>query len=143
MSEQGASPAGWGGKGTGRLALVGVLLLLAIAGGIFGILSAFTGHFSSYDVVYADVPASGNGISSGSVVIFRDITVGTVSGLGRLLPGGIVQAKLHITPNDLAEIPSGVKADVEIATVFGTQGINLVAPASPSGSHLKSGQTIA
>jgi phospholipid/cholesterol/gamma-HCH transport system substrate-binding protein len=123
-------------------ALVGVVLLLVIVAAGYGIIAAFTGHFSSYDVVYADVPASGTGISPGSVVIFRDITVGSVGSLGQELPDGLIRVQLHMTPGDLATIPSGVKADVEIATVFGTQGINLVPQPSAAPGHLQVGETI-
>ncbi|HEY1831008.1 MAG TPA: MCE family protein [Acidimicrobiales bacterium] len=124
-----------------RHAALGLALLLVILAGVYFILGAFTGHFSSYDVVYADVPASGTGISNGSVVIFRDVTVGEVGSLGRELPDGLLKVTLHITPDDLSSIPQGVKADVEIATIFGTQGINLEPPATSSG-HLEAGQTV-
>lgn len=127
---------------THRFALLGVGLLLVVGAGVGLILQGFTGHFSSYDTVYADIPASGTGISPGSVVIFRDITVGAVAGLGRELPDGLLHVQLHIDPDDLSTIPSKVLADVEIATVFGTQGINLVPPPSSSSAHLLVGQTI-
>lgn len=123
-------------------ALVGVALLLVIVAAGGGIIAAFTGHFSTYDVVYADVPASGTGISAGSVVMFRDITVGSVGSLGQELPNGLLRVELHMTPDDLASIPSGVRADVEIATVFGTQGINLVPQAGAPAGHLRVGETI-
>jgi phospholipid/cholesterol/gamma-HCH transport system substrate-binding protein len=123
-------------------ALIGVALLLVIVAVGYGIIEAFTGNFSSYDVVYADVPASGTGISPGSVVIFRDITVGSVGSLGRELPNGMLRVELHMTPDDLASIPSGVRADVEIATVFGTQGINLVPQTDAPPGHLRVGETI-
>jgi phospholipid/cholesterol/gamma-HCH transport system substrate-binding protein len=123
-------------------ATVGVGLLLAVAALVYLVLSAFSGHYSTYDVVYADVPASGTGISSGSVVLFRDITVGSVGSLGHVLPNGLLRVQLHMTPGDLSSIPSDVQADVEIATVFGTQGINLVPPAHAEGGHLRVDQTI-
>ncbi len=113
---------------THRLALLGVALLLVTGAGIATILEGFGGRFATYDVVYADIPASGTGIATGSVVLFRDITVGTVATLGRELPNGLLRVTLHLDPSDLHAIPSGVRADVEIATVFGTQGINLVPP---------------
>jgi phospholipid/cholesterol/gamma-HCH transport system substrate-binding protein len=128
---------------TNRLALLGVAFLLVVAAGVTAILQGFTGHFSTYDTVYADIPASGTGISPGSIVIFRDITVGQVANLGRQLPGGLLRVQLHINPQDLTSIPSGVHADVEIATVFGTQGINLVPPPAPGPAHLAIGQSIA
>ena len=131
-----------GRSGVRTQALIGVALLLAIVAGGYGIIAAFTGHFSSYDVVYADVPASGTGISPGSVVIFRDITVGSVGTLGQELPDGLIRVQLHMTPSDLAAIPSGVKADVEIATVFGTQGINLVPQPGAAPGHLQAGETL-
>lgn len=123
-------------------ALIGVALLVVIVAAGYGVVAGFTGHFSTYDVVYADVPASGTGISPGSVVIFRDITVGSVGTLGRELPNGMLRVELHMTPDDLASIPSGVRADVEIATVFGTQGINLVPQADAPPGHLQVGETI-
>ena len=123
-------------------ALIGVALLVVIVAAGYGIIAAFTGHFSTYDVVYADVPASGTGISPGSVVIFRDITVGSVGSIGRELPDGMLRVELHMTPGDLASIPAGVRADVEIATVFGTQGINLVPQAGAPAGHLQVGETL-
>jgi virulence factor Mce-like protein len=54
----------------------------------------------------------------------------------------LIRVQLHMTPGDLATIPSGVKADVEIATVFGTQGINLVPQPSAAPGHLQVGETI-
>jgi virulence factor Mce-like protein len=113
-----------------------------MAGVVWIILSAFTGHFGAYDTVYADIPASGTGISPGSVVIYRDITVGSVASLGKELPNGLLRVTLHINPNDLGAIPKRVNADVEIATVFGTQGINLVPSGQPNGAHLALNQTI-
>ncbi len=123
-------------------ALIGMALMVVIVAAGYGIVAAFTGHFSTYDIVYADVPASGTGISPGSVVIFRDITVGSVGSLGRELPNGLLRVELHMTPDDLASIPAGVRADVEIATVFGTQGINLVPQAGAPPGHLSVGETI-
>ncbi|HWD56410.1 MAG TPA: MCE family protein [Acidimicrobiales bacterium] len=131
-----------GRPGVRGQALVGLALLLVIVAAGYGIIAAFTGHFSTYDVVYADVPASGTGISPGSVVIFRDITVGSVGPLGKELPDGLIRVQLHMTPSDLAAIPSGVRADVEIATVFGTQGINLVPQPGAVAGHLQVGETI-
>jgi virulence factor Mce-like protein len=127
---------------TNRLAALGLALLLVIGAGIYFLLNGFTGHYSSYDTVYADIPASGTGISPGSVVIFRDITVGQVANQGRELPNGLLRVQLHIHPEDMAVIPSAVQADVEIATVFGTQGIELIPPAAPSVAHLAVDQTI-
>jgi virulence factor Mce-like protein len=127
---------------TRRLATLGLALLLVAAGSVYGVLSAFSGKYSSYDVVYADVPASGTGISAQSVVIFRDLTVGEVGALGRQLPHGLLRVELHIDPDDLDAIPAGVTADVEIATVFGTQGINLVPPSRPRAGHLDVDETI-
>jgi phospholipid/cholesterol/gamma-HCH transport system substrate-binding protein len=129
---------------THRLALLGLALLLMTGAGIATILEGFGGRFATYDVVYADIPASGTGIATGSVVLFRDITVGTVATLGRELPHGLLRVTLHLDPSDLQAIPSGVRADVEIATVFGTQGINLVPPARRTGSShpLAVGQTL-
>jgi virulence factor Mce-like protein len=124
-----------------RAALGVALLAVAIAASI-GIVASFTGHFSTYDVVYADIPASGTGISTGSVVLYRDITVGSVGSLGHELPNGLLRVQLHMTPSDLDAIPPGVTADVEIATIFGTQGINLVPPATPRPGHLRVGETI-
>ncbi|HEV3265038.1 MAG TPA: MCE family protein [Acidimicrobiales bacterium] len=129
-------------RGNFRFAVVGIVLIVTIVAAIALVLVAFTGHFSSYDVVYADVPASGTGIDSGSTVIFRDITVGTVANVGHLLPNGILHAELHIDPKYLSAIPADVKADVEIATIFGTEGINLVPPDHPVPGHLALGQTI-
>jgi virulence factor Mce-like protein len=125
-----------------RFALLGMALLVVMGAGVGTILEGFTGHFSSYDVVYADIPASGTGISSGSVVIFRDITVGAVANLGRELPDGLLRVDLHIDPSDLDTIPRGVQSDVEIATVFGTQGINLVPPPAGAFVHLAPDQVI-
>lgn len=129
-------------RGNFRFAVIGVVLIVMIVAAVALVLVAFTGHFASYDVVYADVPASGTGIDSGSTVIFRDITVGTVANVGHLLPNGILHAELHIEPKYMSAIPSDVNADVEIATIFGTEGINLVPPDHPGPGHLALGQTI-
>jgi phospholipid/cholesterol/gamma-HCH transport system substrate-binding protein len=127
---------------TKKMALLGTALLLVVVATVGFILEGFTGHFSTYDVVYADIPASGTGIQTGSTVIYRDVTVGEIGSLGQQQPNGLLRVELHIDPQDLDAIPSGVKADVEIATVFGTQGINLVPPSTPFTTHLAIDQVV-
>jgi virulence factor Mce-like protein len=116
--------------------------VLLLGGTVTVILKSFGGDFSSYSSVYANVPASGNGISAGSPVVYRDITVGAVQSLGRQLPGGVVHAVLHLNPGVLGEVPHNVEADVGITTAFGTQGVTLKSPGRSSSLPLRAGQTI-
>jgi phospholipid/cholesterol/gamma-HCH transport system substrate-binding protein len=124
------------------LAVLGLALLVAMASAAVLVLVGYNGTFSTYDVVYANVPASGNGISAGSPVVYRDVTVGDVASLGRQVGQGVVRAALHITPDELHAIPEGVRADVGITTVFGTQGITLVPPAHIGPESIRVGQTV-
>jgi phospholipid/cholesterol/gamma-HCH transport system substrate-binding protein len=124
------------------MAALGLAFVLLLGGTVTVILKAFGGDFSNYSLVFANVPAAGNGISAGSPVVYRDITVGAVQSLGRQLPGGVVHAVLHLNPGVLQEVPHNVEADVGITTAFGTQGVTLKPAGSSSRSHLHAGQTI-
>lgn len=116
-------------------ALMGVLLVAIVAGGVYAILLTFTGHFTNVDKIRAELPANSNAVGVAAPVEYRHITIGKV-GSETQGPHGTIATQLEIYPQYLREIPKGVQAEVEPLSIFGNQYVNLVPPATPPAGHL-------
>jgi len=105
------------------------------------ILMSFSGDFSTYDTVTADLPPEGSAVALNSPVEYRDVTVGQVATSASSGPGGAITVVLHIKPGRLHDIPANVVATVAPISIFGNQYVVLVPPSSPRGL-LADGQTV-
>lgn len=122
-----------------RALLLGLALLVLLAGAVTAILESFGGAFSSYVVVHAELPASAAALGLGAPVEYRNVTVGTVASQGRSAPGGLVLLTLHLDPSLVASIPPGVRATETPVSFFGDPYLVLVPPPSGAGAGGASG----
>jgi virulence factor Mce-like protein len=125
-----------------RLAALGVALIVITGAVIAVIVGSISGDFTSYVAVTADLPLSGNAIQIDSPVQYRDVTVGSVASNGQPVGTGMIEVSLHLKPAKLAAIPGSVRATVGPISIFGNQAVQLMAPSSVAGPHLRSGQVI-
>jgi phospholipid/cholesterol/gamma-HCH transport system substrate-binding protein len=123
------------------LAGLGVTFLALSALVVALILMSFSGDFSTYDTVTAQLPAEGSAVALDSPVEYRDVTVGKVVTNATGGPGGTTSVVLHIEPARLHDIPANVAATVAPLSIFGNQYVVLVPPSAPRGL-LANGQTV-
>jgi phospholipid/cholesterol/gamma-HCH transport system substrate-binding protein len=123
------------------LAGLGVTFIALSALVVALILMSFSGDFSTYDTVTAQLPAQGSAVALGSPVEYRDVTVGKVVTNATSGPGGTTSVVLHIKPSRLHDIPGNVVATVAPISIFGNEYVVLVPPSSPRGL-LADGQTV-
>lgn len=124
-------------------AALGVAFILVLVGAAATALASFEGKFGSYATVTVALPQSANAVSVGNPVDYRDIQVGTVTDVTASTSGGAVRVVLHLDPADLDAIPADVHAAAIPLSIFGTQYIELQAPAEASTvGHLVAGQFI-
>jgi phospholipid/cholesterol/gamma-HCH transport system substrate-binding protein len=124
------------------LRLLGIGLVVALVATVAVIVAAFLGKFTSYVPVSAVLPSGSNAVEIGSPVLYRDVTVGKVASSGSLLASGRVRVDLHITPNQIANIPADVTASIVPVTLFGTQSVVLEPPAVITAARLSKGTSI-
>ena len=130
-------------------AVLGLLLAAAVIGGVYLIVSAFTGHFTNVVKVNAELPQGSNAVPIAAPVEYRNVTVGKV-GSETQAPDGGVAVQFDIYPKFLTIIPKDVAAQVEPLSIFGNQYINLVPPAAAgsgaagtaTGDHLLAGEYV-
>ncbi|MHB1534530.1 MAG: MCE family protein, partial [Acidimicrobiales bacterium] len=123
-------------------AAFGLALTAAIVAAVIVIVMAFTGKLTNVVLLNAQLPASGNALPIGSLVEYRNVTVGKVQSEGAG-PNGSVAVTLAFYPAKMAEVPRGVQALVAPLSIFGNQYVELVAPAHPLPGRLGAGQVIA
>ena len=117
----------------GALLLVGILVVCA------AIIRTFTAG-GSFISMSALVSRAGDALQDGDEVRFRNIIVGKLVGTGELV-GDKTLLHLDVQPDKAAQIPGNVTASPVPTTLFGSQYVDLVEPANPSG-QLAAGQTI-
>lgn len=125
-------------------AAIGIAFIVLLAGAGVTAIETFSGAFSSYDVVTVALPASANAVAVGNPVDYRDIQVGTIADVTSSSTGGAVRVVLHMDPSLMRDIPIDVHAAAIPLSVFGTQFIDLQAPAAAltGSAHLRPGQFI-
>jgi phospholipid/cholesterol/gamma-HCH transport system substrate-binding protein len=132
----------WTHRKVGRLVLLGLVLVVILAGIVGAVFASFGGHFSTYAVAEAELPASSTAMALSAPVEYRNVTVGTVASEGRTAAGGQVLITLHLDPSMLGVIPAGVRATETPVSFFGDAYLVLVAPAHPGPARLRAGATI-
>ncbi|MGH9058729.1 MAG: MCE family protein, partial [Acidimicrobiales bacterium] len=124
-----------------RTAIIGVLLIALLAGAVTSILESFSGRFTRYTAIRADLP-TGQPVDVGNEVQYLGVPVGTVADKGHPLPGGSVRVDLHIKPDKVAAIPANATASVAPSSVFGKEAVILIAP-HPAQAHVRPAQLLA
>jgi phospholipid/cholesterol/gamma-HCH transport system substrate-binding protein len=133
-----AAPRNW----SWRLVALGAMLAALLIGVVVFVLESFGGAFSTYAVMYAQLPASSTAVSLGAPVEYRNVTVGTVASQGKSVPGGLVVVTLHLQPSMLETIPAHVRATETPVSFFGDPYIELVPPSRTVTARLLPGATI-
>lgn len=126
------------------LSVLGIALVVVLVASVVMVLELFTGHYTSFVTLRAEIAGNGNAVGKGNDVVYRDVTIGTVASSGKLLADHDVVVELHIRPGELAAVPANVSATVEPVTIFGTEYVVLQLPAKakPSAAHLVADQLI-
>jgi virulence factor Mce-like protein len=124
------------------LAGLGVALSALVVGTIAVVFVTFGGGFTKYVPVEARISGSGNAVSKGDQVVYRDIPVGTVASASTVAGKGQAVVAVHIIPYRARSIPANVTASVAPVTVFGTEDLILNAPAHPSAARLSANMVV-
>jgi phospholipid/cholesterol/gamma-HCH transport system substrate-binding protein len=122
--------------------VLGSALAALLLGVVAAIFASFSGSFSTYAVVEAQLPLSSTAVALNAQVEYRNVTVGTVASEGRSVPGGLVLVTLHLDPSMLSTIPAGVRATETPVSFFGDAYLELVPPAQIGTATLQAGATI-
>ncbi|MUL46312.1 MCE family protein [Mycobacterium sp. CBMA293] len=122
-------------SGWWALILVSVLAVFSAA-----TIGAFSGIFRTYIPVTLTSDRAGLVMDAGARVKMRGVQVGRV---GTILGGnGPVQLRLEIDPDQVANIPANVGAQIAVTTAFGSKFVDLIPPAQPSAARLASGAVL-
>jgi phospholipid/cholesterol/gamma-HCH transport system substrate-binding protein len=124
------------------LVALGAMLAALLVGVVIFVLESFGGAFSTYTVMYAQLPASSTAVALGAPVEYRNVTVGSVASQGKSVPGGLVVVTLHLQPSMFQTIPAQVRATETPVSFFGDPYIELVPPSSTGTARLLPGATI-
>lgn len=124
-------------------AMAGVALVVLLVGAAVTVLVAYSGGFSSSVPVSANLAGQGNAVQPGDLVRYRDFDVGTVASGITVVGPGRARVDLHLSPSAAAEIPANVVAQVQPASIFGTQAVVLTDAAHPSADHVRAHGVIA
>jgi phospholipid/cholesterol/gamma-HCH transport system substrate-binding protein len=116
-------------------ALAGGLLVAVGATVVWLILEAFTGHFTNAVRIRVELPPGSSAVTVDAPVEYLNVTVGKVISEGEA-PDGNVAVVAEIYPQNLADIPAGVTAQVAPLSIFGNQYVNLVPPTVIGSAHL-------
>jgi phospholipid/cholesterol/gamma-HCH transport system substrate-binding protein len=119
--------------------LLGLLLLLVVAGLIGLSIAIYKKAFTSTVDITMRADHTGNALVVGSDVKERGIIVGSVASVHSNGEGAIV--KLSLSPGRVKDIPGNVTAQILPKTLFGEQYVSLSIPANPSAA-IKAGATI-
>jgi phospholipid/cholesterol/gamma-HCH transport system substrate-binding protein len=117
------------------------LILLAVVGLILGCTGVlFAGTFNSYARVTLTSDRAGLVMEPGAKVKLRGVQVGRVGDIKGGL--GQVSLQLDMDPDQLAQIPANVGAEIRATTAFGAKYVNLIYPDDPSPKRLAAGEVL-
>ena len=129
-------------NGSWRLVALGAAFVGLLVAVVVVVLESFSGAFSTYATMEAELPASSTAVAVGAPVEYRNVTVGTVASQGRSVPGGFVVLTLHMQSQMLAVIPAHVRATETPVSFFGDPYVELVSSSPPGKARLHAGETI-
>jgi virulence factor Mce-like protein len=111
----------------------GVILAVAVIGTVLVIVSSFTGKFTNVIDLNGELSGSSNTLPAGSLVLYRDVTVGKIGSEG-LARDGDISIVFELYPAKAAEVPGNVQALVSPLSIFGNQAVDLVVPSGSTAS---------
>jgi phospholipid/cholesterol/gamma-HCH transport system substrate-binding protein len=117
------------------------LILLAVIGLVIGGTGVlFAGTFNSYTRVTLTSDRAGLVMEPGAKVKLRGVQVGRVGDV----KGGLDQVSLQLDmdPDQLAQIPANVGAEIRATTAFGAKYVDLIYPDDPSPKRLAAGEVL-
>jgi len=123
-----------------KLRLSGVAFLLVIVGLVGLTVAIYNKTFSRVAEVTLEADRIGNQLSPPADVKLRGLVVGEVRKVSSSGDGARLQ--LALDPDKVALIPKNVTAQLLPKTLFGEKFVDLVLPAAPSATHLRSGDVI-
>src|SRR3954451_7460139 len=121
--------------------LYGIGLLAAAAAIVTLCLLAFEQAFTPFDYVTVHVARAGLQLLPGSDVKTRGVIVGSVDSITS--DGNGATLRLRLNPAKVRELPTNVTVRMLPKTLFGEKYVDLVLPARPAPTHLRSGAVIA
>ena len=124
-----------------KIIMYGVAMTLAVLLVILLIVATFGGTFTNFMPAKVQLPVNGNALGANAPVVYRNVTVGKVTSLGKPGPNNTVFMDLHLKAADAKKIPANVTAQVGPETVFGNESLVLMVPHSAKG-HLAAHQVI-
>jgi len=120
-------------KRVGR-ALVALAVLAAAAIGAVLLVRLSNGDYSGDYTVSGVFPRAGEGLQTGSEVVFRGVQVGRVSGIA--LDGTRARVTLLVEPD--FRIPADAVATIEPVNLFGAEQVSLTTPDARSATAVES-----
>src|SRR3954464_12383624 len=121
--------------------LYGIGLLAAAAAIVALCMLAFEQAFTPFDYVTVHVARAGLQLLPGSDVETRGVIVGSVDAITS--DGNGATLRLRLNPAKARELPTNVTVRMLPKTLFGEKYVDLVLPARPASTHLRSGAVIA
>jgi phospholipid/cholesterol/gamma-HCH transport system substrate-binding protein len=123
-----------------RYQVLGVVLLLVVAGFLTVTIAAYRQDFTPIVPVTLDTDHIGNQLDTGADVKVRGLVVGEVRSIRSTGSGAVLD--LALQPDKVGLIPANVSARLLPKTLFGERYVALQLPADPSGAHLAAGDVI-
>lgn len=128
------------GGGTRVRVAAAILAGLILAAVVFTVL-AYTSAFTATDKVTVMAPRAGLVTERDAKVKYRGIQVGKVTDIS--YAGDQARLTLSIDRRHMPYIPSNAEVRIAGNTVFGAKSVEFQPPATPSGSPLRDGATVA
>src|SRR5882757_458373 len=117
-----------------------VILLAVLAVFAATTITAFAGTFQSPVSVTLTSDRAGLVMDTGARVKMRGVQVGHVGQISS--DHGPVELTLEIDPDQIANIPANVEAQISVTTAFGSKFVDLIAPKEPSAARLTAGTVL-
>ncbi len=123
-----------------RRRLGGLVFLTVVALLVWLSLALYNKQFTPVDLVALRTDSVGNEMHVGADVRFRGVLVGQVRTV--TASGGGATLELAIAPDQAAQLPANVSAELLPTTLFGERYVDLIQPPSPAAARLTAGAVI-
>lgn len=120
--------------------LLGLALVIAVAGAAVLSFSIYTGKFTSSDRVTLYLDRAGLMLDKGSDVKVSGVVVGHVASVHP--DGDKVVVAMDISSDQVKDLPANVNGTIDPTTLFGRKFVTLIRPEHPSERHLTAGSVI-